>query len=146
MRNVENHIKNGKTLLKEKEQLRASEIVKLLFDTGLSGTGRTDKLITLANDVFFFGASVGYFKRRKDTMNEQPLTQEEKEILQTLKERPEIVNILQLFNSLPEEDKPAAFEACITLLSGKGTAKELISEYWTRKTQQTAQKAGAVTQ
>lgn len=85
------------------------------------------------------------FKEKFDE-NEKTLTQEEREILQTLKERPEIVNILKLFNGLPEEDKPAAFEACTKLLSGEGTAKELISEYWTRKTQALKQKAEAVTQ
>lgn len=132
MRNVENHIKTGETLLQEKEKLRATEIIELLFDTGLSGSGQTEQLIALAKDSFLFGAAVGYLKRRKENMKEQTLTQEEREILKTLKERPEIVNILKLFNGLPEEEKPAAFEACTKLLNGEGTAKELISKYCTQ--------------
>lgn len=133
MRNLKNHINTGKTLLQEKEQIRASEIIQLMFNAGLSGTGNTEKLIDLTKESFSFGVSVGYLKRRKENMNERALTQEDRETLQVLKERPEVAQILKTFDSLPEEDKPIAFEACIKLLTGKATAEEMIAEYKKQK-------------
>lgn len=146
MRIMENHIKSGKFLLEEKEKLKASEVAKLLFDTGLSGTGQTEKLIDLANNSFYFGASVGYHKKRSEKMKELALTKEEQQILRTLKQRPEICDLLKRVNSLPEEEQPAVIESCIKLLTGAATAKELIEEYWTRKAERHKQQAEIVTQ
>ena len=129
MRNIKNHIKAGKTLLQEKEQLRASEIVDLMVGTGLTGTGHTEQIIGLAKDSFLFGAAVGYLNRRKENMNERTLTKEDRENLQTLRTRPEVKQIVKTFDSLPEDLKPEALENCLKILTGKATAEELIAEH-----------------
>lgn len=68
-RDLHELMKEGRARLPESEVLLPSEILKLMFLTGLNGSGVTDKIIEIVNLAFFIGAGIA--QKGKDNKYEQ---------------------------------------------------------------------------